>query len=213
MSDPSKKTVLDEIRRSLGRRPEDRIPPRPQILEPRQPGDQQAEMDLLLAEIEKLSGVVRRVSPEQVEAALATLVEEMEVKQATLWPTTGLAQLRLEARLRSLGVKIISPCADKHEMAHCDLGITEVDFALPETGTLALLSSAQKPRAVSLLPRVHLAVLKPTALRADLHQVFAEARDRNYLIFITGPSRTADIELTVTLGVHGPKNLYVWALP
>ena len=73
-------------------------------------------------------------------------------------------------------------------------------------------SSAVQPRAVSLVPRVHLAILRPAALRADLHQVFAEAKHQPYLIFITGPSRTADIELTVTLGVHGPKTLYVWSI-
>jgi L-lactate dehydrogenase complex protein LldG len=49
-------------------------------------------------------------------------------------------------------------------------------------------------------------------LRPDMHQVFAEAGASHYLLFITGPSRTADIELTVTLGVHGPKNLYVWMI-
>lgn len=97
-------------------------------------------------------------------------------------------------------------------MALCDLGITEADFLLPETGTIVLHSSGEKPRGVSLLPRIHLAIVQPEMLRADMHQVFAETKDSHYLVFITGPSRTADIELTVTLGVHGPKNLYVWMM-
>ncbi len=84
--------------------------------------------------------------------------------------------------------------------------------ALPETGTLVLESSEEKPRVVSLLPRVHLALLHPSALRADLHHVFAEFKQKNYLIFVTGPSRTADIELTLTIGVHGPQALYVWVM-
>jgi len=109
-------------------------------------------------------------------------------------------------------VELVSPNANKHEMGLCDLGITEADYLLPETGTLAMHSSTEKPRAVSLLPRVHLAIVRPEMLRLDMHQVFAEAKDGNYLVFITGPSRTADIELTVTLGVHGPKNLYVWMM-
>lgn len=112
--------------------------------------------------------------------------------------------------LHSQGVEIVSPNASKYEMTHCDLGITEADFLLPETGTLVLRSSAEKPRVVSLLPRVHLAVVHREILRADMHQVFSEAKDDPYLLFITGPSHTADIELTVTLGVHGPKNLFVW---
>ena len=59
---------------------------------------------------------------------------------------------------------------------------------------------------------VHLAIVHPTILRADLHQVFAKAKDSSYLVFIIGHSRTADIELNVTLGVHGPKNLYMWMM-
>ena len=114
--------------------------------------------------------------------------------------------------LHSLGVELVSPKASKHEMALCALGVTEAVYLLPEIGTLVLHSSAEMPRAVSHLPRIHLAMVRLEMLRADLHQVFAEAKDRHYLVFITGPSHTADIELTTTLGVHGPKNLFVWGI-
>ena len=87
-----------------------------------------------------------------------------------------------------------------------------MDAALPETGTLLLRSAPDKPRLVSLVPRVHLALVRPSALRADLSQAFADIKGDGYAVCITGPSRTADIELTVTIGVHGPKSLYVWAL-
>jgi L-lactate dehydrogenase complex protein LldG len=163
-------------------------------------------------EIRALSGAAQRLSPEQVPGALQELVHARGVKKAALWPTTGLARLKIAELLSGLGVEIIPAGAGPARLAECDLGITEADFALPETGTLGLLSSSEKPRLVSLLPRVHLAILGPQALRADLEEVFAEARQGHYLVFITGPSRTADIELTVTLGVHGPKELFVWVL-
>jgi len=139
-------------------------------------------------------------------------VTEQNIRKATVWDTPRLQELQISNHLSFLGVDLVSPNADKHEMAQCDLGITEADYLLPETGTIVLSSSAEKPRAVSLLPRVHLAIVRPEMLRADMHQVFAEAKDKNYLVFITGPSRTADIELTTTLGVHGPKDLYVWMM-
>lgn len=204
--------VLDSIRRSLGRQPDQPPPSRPPILPPRPSAGAAPEIDLLLKEINALSGVARRMDEAGLDAAVQELVQTMEVRKATLWPTPLLKQLGLAERLRGLDVEIVPHNADKQVMALCDLGITEVDFALPETGTLALLSSAEKPRAVSLLPRVHLAVMRPSALRADLHQVFADACQAHYMIFITGPSRTADIELTTTLGVHGPKNLYLWVM-
>jgi L-lactate dehydrogenase complex protein LldG len=110
-------------------------------------------------------------------------------------------------------VELVSPYASNREVAECDLGVTGADFGLPETGTLVLRSSSEQPRTVSLLPRVHLALIRSTCLRADLHQVFEEAKHAGYFVFVTGPSRTADIELTVTVGVHGPKTLCVMWLP
>lgn len=202
--------VIDNIRRSLGRTAQTPLSLRPAIYGPRLPESLDSEVEHFLDEIRKLSGAAQRLSASGIDSALQTLVAEQNIRRATAWETPHLRQLGITEIISSLGVELVSPNAGKHEMALCDLGITEADYLLPETGTLVLKSSAEKPRAVSLLPRVHLAIVRLEMMRADLHQVFAEARDHHYLVFITGPSRTADIELTVTLGVHGPKNLYVW---
>jgi L-lactate dehydrogenase complex protein LldG len=177
---------------------------------PRPPGDANAEMEMLFSEISKLGGVTGRINKSDLKATLGNLVKEQEVKKATLWNLAELDALGIAQMLTELGVQLVSPHADKRTMAECDLGVTGVDCAFPETGTLMLHSSPDKPRAVSLLPRVHLAIVSPAALRADLSPAFAEAKGSNYWVFVTGPSRTADIELTVTIGVHGPKALYVW---
>jgi L-lactate dehydrogenase complex protein LldG len=204
--------VIENIRQSLGRTDQTPITPRPAIYKPRQTDSLDLEVERFLEEIKKLSGVGQKLSPADLDAALKTLVDEQDIQKATVWETPHLKQLGVSEILNSLGVELVSPNASKHEMALCDLGITEADYFLPETGTLVLKSSMMKPRAVSLLPRIHLAIIRPEISRADLHQVFAESKDDHYLVFITGPSRTADIELTVTLGVHGPKNLFVWIM-
>jgi L-lactate dehydrogenase complex protein LldG len=204
--------VIENIRRSLGRTAQSSLDPRPAIYESRRPEPLDTEIETFLKEVKKLSGVGQKLLPSEIDAALKALVQDQNIRKATAWETPYLRRLGVAEILNSLGVELVSPNAGKYEMAQCDLGITEADFLLPETGTLVLKSSHEKPRAVSLLPHIHLAIVRPEMLRADMHQVFAEAKDSNYLVFITGPSRTADIELTVTLGVHGPKNLYVWMI-
>jgi len=204
--------VIENIRRSMGSTAQTPLSPRPAIYESRQPESSDSEIETFLKEIKKLSGVGQKLLPSEIDDALKTLVQDQNIRKATAWDTPQLRRLGITETLNSLGVELVPSNASKHEMALCDLGITEADYLLPETGTLVLTSSVVKPRAVSLLPRIHLAIVRPDMLRADMHQVFAEAKDQQYLVFITGPSRTADIELTVTLGVHGPKNLYVWMM-
>jgi L-lactate dehydrogenase complex protein LldG len=202
--------MLESIRRSLGREAGSSLAPRPPVLPSRQANPIEVEIDLLVSEINKLAGNAQRITCDVVGEFLDELVQKHKIKQAMLWDTAWLRQLGLANRLQTLGVEVVSNQADNEELAQCDLGITEVDFALPETGTLGLLSSPEKPRVVSLLPRVHLAVVHPRTLYPDLHEIFTQAKNHKYLILITGPSRTSDIELTVTLGVHGPKFLHVW---
>ena len=203
---------IENIRKSLGRTAQTPISLCPDIYEPRLPESLDSEIERFLGEIKKLSGVGQKLSSAGIASELKSLVTEQNIRKATMWNTPRLQQLHITNHLSSLGVELVSPNAEKHKVAQCDLGITEADFLLPETGTIVLSSSAERPRAVSLLPRVHLAIVRPEMLRADMHQVFAEAKGGNYLVFITGASRTADIELTTTLGVHGPKNLYVWMM-
>jgi L-lactate dehydrogenase complex protein LldG len=211
MSGP-RNLVVDAVRRALGRSVQDRIPPRPEVLPPRTARSPDDEIDCFLREVNALSGVGRRLQEAELDPQLERLVREHEIRRACLWATPRIARTNVAGRLARLGVAIVPSDAGHRALAECDLGVTEADFALPETGTIGLVSSAERPRAVSLLPRVHLALVDPAVLRADLHQVFEEARDVPYLVFVTGPSRTADIELTVTLGVHGPQQLHIWVL-
>ena len=209
----SREEILTRIRAALSgnaRTPASPLPPTTRVA-PRVAGNAEAEIDLLLAEIGKLGGRAQRiVGREELRLCLSNLVRDENVKKVTLWQTRELKEFDLEGEFASLGVEIVPPDADKRVLAGCDLGVTDADAALPETGTLVLRASGEHLQMVSLLPRIHLAIVRPTALRADLHQVLEEVKGDKHVHFISGPSRTADIEKTLAIGVHGPKALYVW---
>lgn len=219
----SRDIILADVRAALGRMAPATVPPVPAAgrIPPRTAGDPAAEADLLLAQVEEVGDQTRRLSDARLAGPLAELVRAEDIHKAVCWPTPELRALEVEATLVGLGVEIVSPYADKEALAACDLGVTGADAALPETGTLILRGGGDRPRMVSLLPRVHLALVRPAALRADLGLALAEnapaagegARGPGYFVSVTGPSRTADIELTVTIGVHGPQALHVWLLP
>ena len=94
-----------------------------------------------------------------------------------------------------------------------DVGITTAQAAIAETGTLVLDSSRERNRLVSLVPPVHIAIVDASSIFQTLGEALEFIhRDGNIspaVTFITGPSRTADIELTLAIGVHGPQELYV----
>jgi L-lactate dehydrogenase complex protein LldG len=94
------------------------------------------------------------------------------------------------------------------------LGVTGVFCAIAETGTLMLLSGAPTPAAVSLLPETHIAVLPASRILAHMEDAWDCVRRERGAVpravnFVSGPSRTADIEQTVTLGAHGPYRVHV----
>ncbi|MCR8913240.1 lactate utilization protein [Marinobacter panjinensis] len=94
-----------------------------------------------------------------------------------------------------------------------DAGITSTRGGIAETGSLILWPSVDEPRLMSLVPPIHIAVLKASELYTTFHQAmqsqgWATGMPTNALL-ISGPSKTADIEQTLAYGVHGPKELIV----
>jgi len=98
-------------------------------------------------------------------------------------------------------------------------GLTGANFALADTGTLVLESTAEDIRLASTLPERHFVLLDPQKILADgraavpLLRALHRRDARNYIAYITGPSRTADIERVLTIGVHGPIELHILLVP
>ena len=102
---------------------------------------------------------------------------------------------------------------ERDQIFNFDVGITKAQAAIAETGTLVLDSSCERNRLVSLVPPVHIAIVAASRIYPTVADVLAMLQNGKEMsptiTFITGPSRTADIELTLTIGVHGPQELYV----
>jgi L-lactate dehydrogenase complex protein LldG len=99
----------------------------------------------------------------------------------------------------------------RERAADAKVGISQMDWALANTGTLVQVADAVDNRLVSTLPPLHIAIVSSAALVADLGALLnrVDPRKSAYLSFITGPSRTADIERVLTIGVHGPERLII----
>ena len=107
---------------------------------------------------------------------------------------------------------------DVHELEACDVGISECDALIAQTGSVLVTNRSAGGRALSILPPHHVVLARRDQLVADLTAAF-ELLNRKYgdnypsmISFITGPSRTGDIERILVLGAHGPKQLTILCL-
>ena len=94
-------------------------------------------------------------------------------------------------------------------------GVSEALYGLADTGSVVLAASPEEPRARSLLPDVHVSLLRENRVLPGLEDLFA-ALDGDLpsaLAIVTGPSRSADIEQRLTIGVHGPGEVHVVLVP
>jgi L-lactate dehydrogenase complex protein LldG len=118
------------------------------------------------------------------------------------------------SRLAALPAEVLEDAAAE-ALFDCDLGVTGAQWGVAETGTLVLESDAERHRLASLVPAAHVALVGAGQVRHTLGEVLRAVGERGpeglsrAITFITGPSRTSDIELTLAIGVHGPAELYV----
>jgi L-lactate dehydrogenase complex protein LldG len=127
----------------------------------------------------------------------------------------GAERLGLEEELRGAGCEVIGGPFGTADAKGAAAGVTGANFAIADTGTLVLESTDETVRLATTLPERHFALLDPRKIVADglaavePLEAFHRSAPRNYLAYISGPSRTADIERVLTIGVHGPRELHI----
>ena len=127
-----------------------------------------------------------------------------------VWAAGSFLQGSEERDLKSL-LPGITFDVTQQASADAKVGISQLDWAIAGTGTLVQDATAVEKRLVSTLPPIHIAVLGTERILGDMGSVLQHLRPDqiNYISFITGPSRTADIERVLTIGVHGPARLII----
>lgn len=158
--------------------------------------------------------------------ALIALIERYQPRQAVCWQHPLLTALAIDDLLAARGIARIDhdslvalpPSERRARILAADIGLTSATFAIAETGSLVMMAQPGRERLASLLPPVHVAIVERGQILPDLFDLFGELRRAGYenlpsnLAFITGPSKTGDIELTLTTGVHGPGKWHVIVL-
>jgi L-lactate dehydrogenase complex protein LldG len=174
--------------------------------------------------------------------AVAAVVGEKETewgesKSVAAWRHPLIDRLGLEEALARLQVPLritdpIDPAAGREcDQAERDrqradiiasfIGVTAADFCLADTATLVMRNRPGQPRSVALVPSIHVAVITLDQIVADMKELFAllrwDERFRqeelsNYMSFISGPSKTADIEATMVHGAHGPREVHLFVI-
>lgn len=165
-------------------------------------------LERFIDELERVAGKSQRAHSE--EHALALILEIARSHQARTIALAGFPLARgFDGKLRAAGYDLVAG----REIARADVGISGADLAVAETGSL-LISHDGISELVAALPPVHIALIHADQIVETLDEAFAfcqrelERAPRDFFL-VTGPSRTADIELTPVIGVHGPQELFV----
>ena len=181
----------------------------------------------LAAEVEAVGGQSQVLqSDDEVRRAVEKLLTELSAKKVICWQHSLLERLGLSGLLNNQRIEhddfdtlaMLPPEERRQKILQAEVGISSVDYAVAETGSLVVCSRPGQERVVSLVPAVHIAIVEESQIVPDLFDIFAKLESigldklPSNLAFISGPSKTGDIELQLTTGVHGPGHWHVLIL-
>lgn len=168
----------------------------------------QARAEAVSAEVHRFAG-----RPQAMEFLLSLFATEAVADRAGARAVWADRDLLAPAERQELAARVPGLAFDvtRERAREARVGVSQFDYAVANTGTLAVAADAIADRLASTLPLVHVALADPARLVPDLGSLLAVLgpSKTRYLSLVTGPSRTADIERVLTIGVHGPRRLVI----
>jgi L-lactate dehydrogenase complex protein LldG len=171
---------------------------------------------ILVENLGKLRAVVHRVPDEAAAIDCVAAVARERDWRRVAWHGHALVEpLLAGVPCATYRVDPAAGRCDKNELEACDAGITACEAVVAQTGSILVSSATCGGRGLSILPHVHVVIATVDQVVPTLGDALHLAKERyagrlpSMLSFITGPSRTGDIERILVLGAHGPKELVV----
>ena len=191
-------------------------PPAVSAIAPDENGDQISVVESFREALEAVNGhcIIARNELDIVRALtkIITDINATNIKVRRI-AVSNVPELERLAKLIAVEVDEICVTPSASDLFSVEVGITTAQAAIAETGTLVLDSSFERNRLISLVPPIHIAIVDARHIHQTLGETLSvlqgDTEVSPIVTFITGPSRTGDIELTLTIGVHGPQELYV----
>ncbi|WP_134698488.1 LUD domain-containing protein [Ammoniphilus sp. YIM 78166] len=180
---------------------------------------QQERIELFMENWRKVGGEAIHVATmEEAKGYISEVAQTMQARYLLSFDQPELLEMKLAEACPGTEVTYWNPDRKDELLARAagtDIGIGIVDYAIAHTGTILAMSSPYKGRSISLLPTAFMAVIKAETIKTRMGEVLKEVHGLQEagempagVHFVTGPSRSADIENDLTIGVHGPGVMY-----
>jgi L-lactate dehydrogenase complex protein LldG len=206
--------VIENVRKALGRTAPLASPPTPPAIDESvarlvRGGDGIDLAALFMQRAGDLKMLVEQASVDDLVPRITAFLREKQCQKVAFPATELFESLGLIDALRIVGIEATR--WDRMTLDELydgyDCGITDVTYAVAETGSLVIKTTAAHGRGLSLVPMFHVAVVERSQILPDLVDLFTRLASEgagNNVLLISGPSKTADIEMNVVTGVHGP---------